>query len=224
MPRSIRVVLVVLGGWVAACELHALGLTWLPVGPVKWLHLPVMGAGAGLCLLRAAVRPRERAAWALLGLGVLAWVLGELYFTALLWSDSSPPVPSPADAGYLSLPPLVFIGLLLLARSRIRGMARTLWVDGVTAGLTAGAVSAALVFKPVLAAVGVLAAGGRHQPELSGRRSAAARPHLRSAGRRWPAPGSPLRDPRAGHSLLLGLGHRLSDQGGRGDLALGRSV
>ena len=34
--------------------------------------------------------------------------LGETYFTAVLWSDASPPVPSLADAGYLSLPPLVF--------------------------------------------------------------------------------------------------------------------
>ena len=154
MPRPIRVALVVLGGWVAACELHALGLSWLPVGPVKWLHLVVMGAGAGLILARAALRRDERTAWLLLGLGVGAWVLGELYFTAVLWSDTSPPVPSPADAGYLSLPPLVFTGLVLLARSRIRGLPFTLLLDGVTAGLAVGSVSAAVVFQPVLRAIG----------------------------------------------------------------------
>jgi two-component system cell cycle response regulator len=154
MPRSVRLCLVVLGAWVAACELHALGLSWIPVGPEKWLHLVVMATGAGLCLLRAARRREERTAWLLLGLGVTAWVLGELYFTAVLWTDASPPVPSPADAGYLMLPPLVFAGLLFLARSRIRGLPRTLWVDGLTAGLTAGAVSAAVVFEPVLKAVG----------------------------------------------------------------------
>ena len=143
-----------MGGWIGACELHALGLTWLPVGPEKWLHVYVMGAGAGLCLLRAAVRRQERWAWLLLGLGVLAWVFGEAYFTAFLWTDASPPVPSPADAGYLSLPPLVFIGLVLLARTRIRNLPSTMWVDGLTAGLAAGAISAALVFKPVLGAVG----------------------------------------------------------------------
>ncbi len=154
MPRPIRFTLFLLGGWIAACELHALGLSWIPVGPEKWLHVVVMGAGASLCLLRAAVRREERAAWLLLGLGVMAWVLGELYFTAALWSDASPPVPSPADAGYLSLPPLVFVGLILLARSRIRGLPTTLWVDGLTAGLTAGAISAALVFEPVLSAIG----------------------------------------------------------------------
>jgi diguanylate cyclase (GGDEF)-like protein len=154
MPRPIRVTLLVLGGWVAACELHALGVSWIPVGPVKWLHLLVMSAGAGLILLRAVRRREERWAWALLGLGVLAWVLGELYFTVVLWSDASPPVPSPADVGYLLLPPLVFGGLVLLARSRIRGLPATLWVDGVTAGLAAGAISAAAVFEPIFRALG----------------------------------------------------------------------
>jgi diguanylate cyclase (GGDEF)-like protein len=154
MPRPVRAALILLGAWVAACELHALGISWLPVGPVKWLHLVVMGAGALLILARAAMRRDARAAWLLLGLGVSAWVLGELYFTAVLWTDASPPVPSPADAGYLSLPPLVFGGLVLLARSRIRGLPITLLLDGVTAGLAVGSVSAAVVFEPVLRAVG----------------------------------------------------------------------
>jgi two-component system, cell cycle response regulator len=154
MPRTVRVALILLGGWVGASELHALGVGWLPVGPVKWLHLVVMGAGAALCLLRATLRRDERWAWLLLGLGVSAWVAGEFYFTAVLWSDASPPVPSPADVGYLSLPPLVFAGLVMLARSRIRGLPKTLWVDGLTAGLAAGAVSAAVVFKPILHALG----------------------------------------------------------------------
>lgn len=120
MPRPVRYLLILLGAWTAASELHGLGLSWVPVGPEKWLHLVVMGAGAGLCILRAVLRREERAAWLLLGLGVSAWVLGELYFTAVLWNDASPPVPSWADAGYLSLPPLVFAGLAVLARSRIR--------------------------------------------------------------------------------------------------------
>jgi two-component system, cell cycle response regulator len=150
MPRPVRAVLIILAAWLVACELHGLGLHWVPTGPEKWLHLIMMGIGAGLCLLRAAVRKRERVAWLLLGLGVLAWTLGEWYFTAVLWTDSAPPVPSPADAGYLSLPPLVFIGVVVLARSQIRGLPRMLWVDGVIAGLAVGAASAAVVFEPVL--------------------------------------------------------------------------
>jgi hypothetical protein len=129
MPRGVRLGLILLGGWIAIDELHGLGVGGLPIGPVKWLHLVVMGAGAILILLRAAVRREERTAWLLLGLGVGAWVLGELYFTAVLWSDASPPVPSPADAGYLSLPPLVFAGLAVLARTRIRGLPICFWAS-----------------------------------------------------------------------------------------------
>ena len=87
---------------------------------------PVPGARGG--------PPARTAAWLLIGLGVLAWAFGELYFTVVLWNDSAPPVPSPADGGYLSLPPLIFVGLILLARSRIKGLPKTIWADGVTAG------------------------------------------------------------------------------------------
>jgi two-component system cell cycle response regulator len=153
MPRPVRVATAILIAWLVACELHGLGLHWVPTGGEKWLHLIAMGFGAALCLARAAIRRRERLAWTLLGLGVLAWTLGELYFTVVLWNDASPPVPSPADAGYLLLPPLVFAGVVVLARERIRGLPRTVWVDGVTAGLGVGAVSAALVFRPVLDSV-----------------------------------------------------------------------
>jgi two-component system, cell cycle response regulator len=150
MPRPVRGVVVIVGAWLVMCELHGLGVRWAPSGPEKWLHLVMMGLGAGLCIARGAIRPRERAAWIVLGLAVLAWTLGELYFTAVLWSDASPPVPSPADAGYLSLPPLIILGVVLLTRSRIRGLPRMVFVDGLIAGLAGGAMSAAIVFEPVL--------------------------------------------------------------------------
>jgi len=150
MPRSIRGVVVILGAWLVACELHGLGVGWAPSGPEKWLHLVMMATGAGLCIARGILRRDERAAWISIGLAVLAWTLGELYFTAVLWSDASPPVPSLADAGYLSLPPLIILGVVLLTRSRMREIPRMVFVDGLIAGLAVGAVSAAIVFKPVL--------------------------------------------------------------------------
>ena len=153
MPRPVRGVVVILGAWLVACELHGLGVRWAPSGPEKWLHLVMMALGAALCITRGIVRPRERAAWIVLGLAVLAWTLGELYFTAVLWSDASPPVPSLADAGYLSLPPLIIVGVLLLTRSRVRGLPRMVFVDGLIAGLAVGAMSAAIVFEPVLSSL-----------------------------------------------------------------------
>jgi two-component system cell cycle response regulator len=153
MPRLVRALVILLGAWLVACELHGLGLHWVPTGPEKWLHLFAMGLGAALCLARAAMRRRERAAWALLGLGVLSWTLGELYFTKVLWNLSSPPVPSPADAGYLMLPPLVIAGVVLLARSRVRNLPPLMFVDALIAGLAIGSVSAAIVFEPVLSSL-----------------------------------------------------------------------
>jgi two-component system, cell cycle response regulator len=150
MPRPIRAVVTILGAWLVACELHGLGVRWAPAGPEKWLHLVMMAIGAALCIARGIIRPRERAAWIVLGLGVLAWTLGELYFTAVLWSDTSPPVPSLADAGYLSLPPLIILGVVLLNHSRVRSEPRMVFVDGLIAGLAVGAMSAAIVFRPVL--------------------------------------------------------------------------
>ena len=138
MPRPIRAVVIILGAWLVVCELHGLGVAWAPAGPEKWLHLPMMGIGAALCIARGIIRPRERAGWILIGLAVLAWALGELYFTAVLWSDASPPVPSAADAGYLSLPPLIILGVVVLTRSRVRQVEPMIFVDGLIAGLAVG--------------------------------------------------------------------------------------
>ncbi|HEX6554914.1 MAG TPA: response regulator [Ktedonobacteraceae bacterium] len=54
----------------------------------------------------------ERLAWILIGLGCLMWGIGDCiwhYYQALGQS----PFPSLADIGYASLPPLIFLGLLL---------------------------------------------------------------------------------------------------------------
>ena len=54
----------------------------------------------------------ERTGWILVGLGCIAWAIGESFWRYYL-SIGNPPFPSLADAGYTLLPPLVFLGLLL---------------------------------------------------------------------------------------------------------------
>ena len=61
--------------------------------------------------------------------------------------------------------PPVFVALLLLYRSRIRGRSAALWIDGAIGALAVGAIGAAVVFDAVLQA-----AGGR--PSASPRTSA----------------------------------------------------
>lgn len=150
MPRAARLPVLLCTAWLVLWQAHALGLSWLPVGPVTWIHLIVMAVGAGLCFARAYAERRERLAWSLIGMGLSCWIAGEVYFTLVLWNDASPPVPSAADAGYLLLPPLMFAGIVLLLRSRVRGLPRMFWADGLTSALAVGAVSAAVVVEAVL--------------------------------------------------------------------------
>ncbi|HEY7414385.1 MAG TPA: hypothetical protein VH593_04270, partial [Ktedonobacteraceae bacterium] len=60
----------------------------------------------------------ERLAWIFIGCGLLLWGMGESIWLDYTLSNLSP-FPSLADLGYSSLPPLVFIGLLLQPSSGI---------------------------------------------------------------------------------------------------------
>jgi diguanylate cyclase (GGDEF)-like protein len=143
---------VLLGGWLTLYEAH----TVLPIRVGahgifdKHVHLVILLGAAGLTFLRAVTERRERLAWALIGAGVLAWSLGEVYYTFALWDLPSIPIPSAADGGYLAFPILTFVGICLLARSRAHGIVPTLWADGLAAALAVGAVSAAFVLDEVL--------------------------------------------------------------------------
>lgn len=112
----------------------------------------VVVVGAALaCWLRATVFPGERLAWILLGAGIAAWAGGEIYWTAAIEQNPSPPYPSPADIGYLLFYPLAGAGLLLLVRARASQLDWQLWIDGLIAGLGTAALGAAFVFDFVAA-------------------------------------------------------------------------
>jgi diguanylate cyclase (GGDEF)-like protein len=141
--------------WLLLYELRAIAAPDLDAGPLtsRFAHDVVLLVASALILARAVTAGRERLAWLLIGSGVLAWSLGEVYYTAVLWDAETIPIPSPADIGYLLLPPLALAGIVLLLRARARAVPRTLWVDGVIAALAVAALSAALVFETVLANV-----------------------------------------------------------------------
>src|SRR5262245_16558887 len=138
-------------------ELHVVLVPGLDVGPVfsRFAHDVVLVIASLVCLARVkSVTGSERLAWALISGGLIAWTFGEIYYTAVMWTDSDPPLPSPADAGYLLFPPLVLIGSLALLRSRARAVPKRLIVDGLAAALGVAALSAAIVFETVLDSVG----------------------------------------------------------------------
>jgi diguanylate cyclase (GGDEF)-like protein len=111
-----------------------------------WLYDAVIVAAGLTCLLRAWAADGEKAAWLAIGIGVLCWGAGEIYWTAAILNDPSPPYPSPADAGYIAYYAFAAIGLVLLVRDRADALDWRLWMDGAIAALGTAALGAAFVF------------------------------------------------------------------------------
>lgn len=110
-----------------------------------WLNLVVDAGVIAVVALRAAVDRRDRSAWSLLAVALcLAFAGSTMYFA---WLQHLDPVPSPsvADAGWLGFYALLAVGLLLLLRARVRHMLRSVWLDGLIAGLTAAALADAFL-------------------------------------------------------------------------------
>jgi len=139
---------VLLLGGTAVVALHS----WLGLGASLHVAIdePLYDAvvlGAGLaCLVRASDYRRERAAWILIGLAILFWGAGEVYWTAYIDGNSSAPYPSFGDALYLAFYPLAYAGLAMLVRARAHEINWRLWMDGAIAALGTAALGAAFVF------------------------------------------------------------------------------
>jgi two-component system cell cycle response regulator len=149
IPPIVAVLLVLLTVWVVGYELSCTAI------PSIFGALPFRGVGpdiafatAGLLAIGRSIRGER--GWALIGVGALCWASGDVYWQLNLAHMSSPPVPSWADAGYLSFCPLTFIGILTLVRKGSSDAPKTLVADALAAALAVGAVSAAVVIQPVL--------------------------------------------------------------------------
>jgi two-component system, cell cycle response regulator len=142
---------VVFGG-LAALTLHsAFGLGGAGADEFfsTWIYDGLIVLSGGACLARAIVMRVERAAWLALGLGVMAWGAGEIYYSAVLAGMDSPPYPSVSDACFVAFYPVTFVGLFLLVRSRLREAPASMWLDGITTALAVSSLAAALVFGRV---------------------------------------------------------------------------
>jgi two-component system cell cycle response regulator len=122
----------------------------------------ILGAGIA-CVLRGVTGKTERAAWVLMGGGIIVWASGGLLYQALAASWEEVPIPSAADALWLSAYPLMYASLVLLVRSRMPGADRSLWLDGAIGALALAAVAATLALDPIMDATtgsfGVVATG-----------------------------------------------------------------
>lgn len=108
--------------------------------------LAVAVSGARVVLVR-----QERWAWGLMTFALAVWTGGDLVWTVWLNNLANPPYPSVADALYLAMYPAMYVGLMLLLRSRIRDAETAQWLDGAVVALAMAAVGAGLILPTVLA-------------------------------------------------------------------------
>ena len=155
MPLAVRALVALLLAATAIEAIH-LGTPLLDGGDRihETLYDAILVGAAVLCVARAALVPNERLPWAVMGLALASWAGGELYWTFVLADVAEAPFPSIADALWLGFLPAAYLALVLLVRERIPQVDSRLWLDGVIAALTAGALSAAIVFSAVQASTG----------------------------------------------------------------------
>jgi two-component system cell cycle response regulator len=153
-PRAVRGLLAVLAfGTAAYVAYAALGLNRhesLATVFDNWVYYGLLLGASGACLARGVFGDGERHAWLALGIAALSWTIGDLYWVFFLRDDATVPFPSISDAFYLGFFPPAYVSFVLLLRARLRDVPRSLWLDGLIAGLTASGLGAALVFQAVL--------------------------------------------------------------------------
>lgn len=119
-----------------------------------WVYNGLLVAAALSCLLRGLTLRSERGGWLVLGVGLLAWALGEIHYAVFYADDLEPPYPSLSDVLYLAFYPAAYTALVLVVKARLRAFHASLWLDGVIGALAVAAVGASLLLQPILDSTG----------------------------------------------------------------------
>ena len=156
MPVAVRVLAAVLVAFLAVVVVQDLIAGVDTPSPVyEPLYNGVLVGSAVLCLARGVLGRSERAR--LDGDRRRPRAVGErqplLAVRALRSRRGAVSRRSPTASGSAFLP-VCYLGVLLLARKRMPQLDARLWLDGIIAALTTGAISAAVVFGAVHASTG----------------------------------------------------------------------
>ncbi len=116
----------------------------------QYVYTALIFVAAGLCLTRAAAIGRERLPWLVLGVGLLAWAGGEVYYSVVYADLAEPPLPGVSDGLWLTFYPACYVAIVLLVRERVRQFRTSLWLDGLVGALAASAIASALVFGAIV--------------------------------------------------------------------------
>ena len=141
---------IVLGMLVLAGQVADVPGTWWATQD-SWLFDVLLLAAPALCAIKAVRHRQERIVWALFAAATGCYGLGYVYWAIFQAANPNQPYPSLADGFWLSLYPLMFVALCMLARTRLRGVNPRIWLDGLIVGLGLAALSAAVVFRAVSA-------------------------------------------------------------------------
>ena len=112
-----------------------------------WLNGVFRAAVIAVLVLRGFADRTDRLAWWLLAAGLGAALLGTLgYYLHYQYQDPVP-YPSLSDVGFVAFYGLAYVALFLLLGRRVRGLHRSVWLDGLVAGVAAAAFAAAFFFE-----------------------------------------------------------------------------
>jgi diguanylate cyclase len=150
-PSTIRIALVLLAiGVVVFTASSVLNANTGDSGFFVKVLYPALNLSAAALIAVRAYRVRaDRLAWILIAAGMACSAVGDVIYDLWVPDGQSPSV---ADPAYLAFYPLVYVGLLLLMRSRLKRVPVPIRLDSVVCGLAMAAVAAALTAGPIHAA------------------------------------------------------------------------
>ena len=120
-----------------------------------WVYAALHVGVIALLVWRAITVPRERAVWLAFAAAIAAWLIGWIYFFAVLEGQPGSPSPSVSDAFWIvGFFAGTYAGIFLLLRGRYEQLQKRFLFDGVLVALALGAVGAAVLLDPILSASG----------------------------------------------------------------------
>jgi diguanylate cyclase (GGDEF)-like protein len=149
-PLAIRIAMAVLAiGVIAFTASSVLNVSAGRVFFDEFLYPALNLLAAGLIAVRAYRVAAERLAWILIAAGMTCSAMGDVIYALWVPDGQSP---SAADPAYLTFYPLVYAGLVLLLRARLKRAPAAIQLDSLVCALTMAAVAAALTAGPIHAA------------------------------------------------------------------------
>lgn len=112
--------------WIDGAE-HLANDFWL-----TFLICWIPPAAALACFARSRVSTVDRRAWCLISIGIACWAAGAVFRFVFMDDSRERPVPAWADPLFMATYPLLFAGLALVIRNRLRSYRHLAFYDAVT--------------------------------------------------------------------------------------------